>query len=641
LSLLSGQRDLVTRKFYIVIAMFIVITLSLVALDRFQAGVLDAVRAYVAGEGFWSKGQKDASFHLEHYGEGFDPQEFMMFHKGLEPSLGDRKARLALQSDPPDLEKAREGFLEGRNHADDIDGMIFLFINFGEVSYMKKAIAIWTEGDGLIDELIDLASAIDAEVRAEKPDREKIRRLLDQADQVSTRLSELEDRFSSTLGDAARWIRDLTGNLMIGTALILLMIGTALSRQIIHGIRQTQSELKKMEEQLRHTQKMEAVGTLIGGIAHDFNNSLAAMKGNIYLAQTYSEGSDARLREKLQNLDSLNDHSAEMVRQLMTFASKDIVRKRPLSLNALIRSHQRLTSSILPENISLNLQLCDDDLWIHGDETQLQQVFLNLLKNAVDAVESVASPEISITLSWFKPDKTHFEKCVEMGEILAAHIEVRDNGSGMDREQLDHIFDPFYTTKEVGEGTGLGLSMVYGSMKTHNGCIDVSSERGQGTCVHIYLPIEEKVSGKSGASDQKSEAIDPGSVTLLLVDDDQAILSICSESLEAVGYRVICAGDGKDALEIFREKSSLIDVLVTDVRMPRMGGFKLAEHARMLKDDLPIIVITGYDPQRANVPEELKQNSVILTKPFAIDELKRQIRILFPENGDVRSSPLC
>ncbi len=632
---LFRERDLITRNFYLVIFLFVIIVFCLVALDRFQAYALNAARAYVAGEGFWSKSQKDAVYYLERYAETFDNKAYDEYLNFLSVPLGDRKARLALQSDPPDIERARQGFLQGRNHPDDVDEMIDLFLNFGEFSYMKKAISIWTEGDRMIDELLRLGTAIHTEVNRIHPDRQHLQRLLNNVNRLNHDISKVETRFSATLGDAARKIKELTGLVMLGATLFLLAIGVILSRQILKGIRETQKELRQLETYMQEHQKMEAIGTLVGGIAHDFNNTLAAIQGNLYLAERHvKEGSfkvGSRVDEKLQSIKELSHHSAEIVRQLMTFARKDIVRMKTISLNEFMREIETLIPSIIPENIRFNLKQSSDELWINADSTQLHQIMLNLLSNARDAVEDVGTPKIEVQVTQHESNSILYREMPGSPEGMLVHIVVRDNGCGIPHENMEHIFEPFYTTKDVNKGTGLGLSMVYGSMQSHQGVVEIESEAGKGTSVHLYFPLVKHREEKADKKHARQKADKSEAMTILLVDDDVNLRTVCQEVLKSMGHKVLIARDGGSALECFNQHREEIELVITDIVMPVMGGFELAAQLRQFNENLPFIFMTGYDPKHTDIPEELLRNSTMLHKPFYMSALEKAL--LQMQNG--------
>lgn len=254
------------------------------------------------------------------------------------------------------------------------------------------------------------------------------------------------------------------------------------------SLQQDMTEHEKLEAQFIQAQKMEAIGTLVGGIAHDFNNMLAALQGNVYLARRQIDD-PAVVADKLEKVDKLSARAAEMVHQLLTFARKDMVEMRAIHLNAFIKEAIKLSCSAIPENISVSKAVTEQKMFIKGDVTQLQQVVMNLLNNARDAVAGNETPCISVSLESYEADEGFHQLHPEAAGDRFAHLVVEDNGSGIASDLIDKVIEPFFTTKGVGKGTGLGLAMVYGAVNTHGGLLEINSEEGQGTTIHIYLPL--------------------------------------------------------------------------------------------------------------------------------------------------------
>ncbi|ATX82790.1 PAS domain S-box-containing protein [Mariprofundus ferrinatatus] len=391
------------------------------------------------------------------------------------------------------------------------------------------------------------------------------------------------------------------------------------------GTVQDITERKELEERLLQSQKMEAIGTLAGGIAHDFNNTLAAIQGNLYLAKKQLDDKEL-LASKLNNIVSLSEHAAEIVRQLLTFARKDIVTHQPFSLTSLLRTELSLFRSIIPENIDYSIELCDEELNVLGDSTQLQQALVNLLNNARDAVRNTEQPKISFTLEPFSINTGFQQKHPEIQGDGVAHLIIRDNGSGIPAATLEHIFEPFYTTKAVGEGTGLGLAMVYGSIQTHGGAVDVESSEGKGTTFHIYLPLCQK-DGKQTDKPETPPVAGEGE-TILLVDDDDDVRSTTCEVLESMGYRVLIASDGQQGLDTFDAYQHEIDLIISDVVMPKMGGTEFSRRAKERVHDIPVILITGYDERQvADIQDDLGDIE-LLQKPISYPLLSQTLRSL-------------
>jgi len=377
---------------------------------------------------------------------------------------------------------------------------------------------------------------------------------------------------------------------------------------------------KKMEEHLLHTQKMEAVGTLVGGIAHDFNNTLAAMKGILFLAGEEAK-ENPRLIKRLNKLDELSAHAAGVVEQLLTFANKDLFRLEKYSLTRFMKNDLKLSESMIPENIRLTLDICDEDIVISGDPSQCQQAMINLLANAIDAVEGVSDPEISLTLEAFRADDAFLDKHPTLHVHEFAHVVVRDNGCGIAPKALPHIYEPFFTTKEVGKGTGLGLSMVYGAVTRHGGVVEAESTPGNGTAIHIYLPTKRKAREEAVPETMSNTTAGSGRNTILFVDDNSSLREVTCEALESIGYSVIAAADGREGMETYERHRDEIAIVVSDLIMPNMGGIELLNRVRKMEAGLPFVLVTGYD--RDDNPELAGKlgNCRFLSKPFGLEQL--------------------
>ena len=390
-----------------------------------------------------------------------------------------------------------------------------------------------------------------------------------------------------------------------------------------------------MEVQLRQAQKMEAIGTLVGGIAHDFNNTLAAIQGNLHLAKVYNKDNSA-VAAKLDVMEQLGKHTGQTIQQLLTFARKSSVKLNTVSLLDLFYRLQTLVDSFVPENIGFEIAVCSQALFVNGDENQLQQIMLNLFNNACAAVTDVKNPLIKSSLSLFNADHEFSQAHPELGQGQLAHIRVADNGCGIAPQHLPHIFEPFYTTKKGGKGTGLGLSMAYGAIQTHKGIIEVNSQPGKGTEINIYLPTvtgevtdEEYVTGKVSPIEQQ--------YTVLLVDDNNHVRDTYSEALEGLGYAVVVADNGMDAIDKYSKNSDRIDLAVCDIVMPKMGGFQAVSQMRLKRADLPAIFMTGYDPE-TTIPLDLRNNSNILNKPFSITKMVEMIQQMLDDENATKTN---
>ncbi|NWF37898.1 PAS domain S-box protein [Mariprofundus sp. NF] len=388
------------------------------------------------------------------------------------------------------------------------------------------------------------------------------------------------------------------------------------------------TEQLELEEQLRQSQKMEAIGTLVGGIAHDFNNMLAGITGNLYLARKAS-ADRPEVVSKLDVIEKLSLDAATMISQMLVFARKDLVRHDYLDLNRLV---QQFSSSVarvtIPETIQLDVQLETESMVVLADATQIQQVILNLLSNARDAVAAIRQPEISIELERFIPDELFKLRNQHFSGMELVRLTVRDNGCGMDEEIQKRVFEPFYTTKEVGEGTGLGLSMVYGAVQGFDGLVEIDSQPDAGTAIHIYLPLHKAEIDDIASSDEEVPSLESRGELILIADDDAMVREVTSETLKNMGYRVIEAEDGSRLLDLFIEHRNEVDLVLLDMVMPKVSGWTAAEKLRRLRPDLPIIFMTGYDREHVLDEHGEMDNTRVLSKPFPPDQLNAAMRSL-------------
>jgi len=391
------------------------------------------------------------------------------------------------------------------------------------------------------------------------------------------------------------------------------------------GLHTDVTEMEELEQSFRQAQKMEAIGTLVGGIAHDFNNILAGMTGNLYLIKRGTEKMPD-IYQKAESVERLSFRASDLIKQLLTFARKDRVLLEPLNIHHFVRQTLKFLRPLVPENIALNELLDGEGLLVKGDETQLHQLLLNLVNNAVDSLHDRSAPQITIQLGRFCVNEAFVtsHRYVKPGEYI--RLSIADNGEGIPGEQLPHLFEPFFTTKGPGKGSGLGLAMAYGAVKSHHGFIEVESEEGVGTVFHVFLPLVEGVADdKPVKTDERGFAEGEGEL-ILLVDDEPNILETGKEVLEMLGYRTLLASNGKEAVECYRKHHDQIALVIMDVVMPKLGGTKAAEKMKKINPHVKVIFSTGYDKD-STVPDQLPSfDHLILSKPYDILDLSKAIR---------------
>lgn len=381
------------------------------------------------------------------------------------------------------------------------------------------------------------------------------------------------------------------------------------------------AERRKLEEQLRQSQKMEAVGKLAGGIAHDFNNLLTAILGYSDLLRGELAGKEAGL-SYLSEIKKAGDRAALLTRQLLAFSRKQVLAPQMLDLHKAVVDMQEILGRLIGENHELVI-MSDPNLGcVKADPGQIAQVIMNLALNARDAMPDGGKLTIATSNKNLAEDEA---QSMSLLPGLYVVLSVRDTGCGMDSKVQTHIFEPFFTTKEQGKGTGLGLATVYGIVKQTGGGIWFQSKLGSGTTFEIYLPRIEQVAGSRPQAETKTRGPE-GSETVLLVDDEEPIRKLVGRSLGKLGYRVLEAQDAAQALRISERHPDTIHLLLTDVRMPQMTGLELAQQLIVLRPNLRVIYMSGHVERAAGDEESLSSNGTFLQKPFSPAALAQTIR---------------
>lgn len=381
-------------------------------------------------------------------------------------------------------------------------------------------------------------------------------------------------------------------------------------------------ELQKSEAQVQQLQKMDAIGRLAGGIAHDFNNMLAAI--SLYCDLLEDEQDPLALQKNVQSIRKATDRAAALTRQLLVFSRKQIVQTQIISLNPVIQQLEKMLSRLIGERLQIQLKLASDLRKVNGDPSQMEQIILNLVVNARDAIPNSGTILVETKNVYLDEDFSSTHLSVESGHYVL--LSVTDDGTGMDAETQAKIFEPFFTTKPVGKGTGLGLSTVYGIVKQSRGTIWVYSELGKGTVFKIYLPIVDKQTDEVAKTPTVASRL-TGSETILLVEDDEKLRHGFSQILQKRGYQVLPAADGKAALELCRNHPAPIHLLLTDVVLPEQGGFELAQQIKSLHQDLPVLFMSGYTNGGLETLEEKDAENInFIQKPFTANVLISNIQ---------------
>jgi signal transduction histidine kinase len=422
------------------------------------------------------------------------------------------------------------------------------------------------------------------------------------------------------------------------TLLLMLMIGIAVPSLVLAAdaaqrrrteriLRDTHRELGQAREQFAQSQKMEAVGQLTGGVAHDFNNLLTVIVGNLNLAQrhleTLTEAPAERLRRVINNAIRGAERATTITKHLLAFSRKQPVDPRPLNINALVQGLTDFLRRSLGETITLDI-IGAEGLWqAQADPVQLEAAILNLAVNARDAM--AAGGRLTIAIENAVLDEKYCQQHDGLAPGRYVRLAVSDTGTGMPKEVLDRVFEPFFTTKQAGQGTGLGLSQVYGFVKQSNGHIQIDSEPGKGTTVTIYLPALPEAARKEAAA-EREVATTGAAPTILLVEDDHDVRAYVVEILRELHYRVLEAHDADSALGLIERNDVQIDLLLADLVLPGMSGNQLAEEVKARQPEARVLFMTGYSRDAIGQQWPSDEGVEMLHKPLTQDALEQKVR---------------
>ncbi|MFB6249264.1 MAG: response regulator [Salinibacter sp.] len=380
------------------------------------------------------------------------------------------------------------------------------------------------------------------------------------------------------------------------------------------------TERKRLESQFLRSQRMESIGRLVGGIAHDLGNLLMPITLGVKVLRRRLEETDDKIEQVLTMIQKSAERGGNMVEQVLAFARGVEGERVALQLDGIVEEIENITDETFPETIEVYTDVADDLPQVVGDATQIQQVLMNLCVNARDAMPEGGT--LSIEARPVELTEADAERNIDAEPGPYVRLRVRDTGTGMPEDVMDKVFEPFYSTKEEGEGTGLGLSTAYSIVQSHDGFIDVDSEKGEGTTFRVYLPVRTEDEERPARPTEPDAAAATGNgERVLVVDDEKFILETTREALRDVGYRVLTATGGEEALRTIEETDGPVDVVVTDLRMPDMNGFDLIRTLRARKPGLSIVAASGVADGRTDEALDAGAHA-FLAKPFTVETLQ-------------------
>ncbi len=743
----SGGFD---RDVWIVVAVFVAVVALHLYINFTALEMLSWTRSYVAGEGMWSRGQKDAIIALHRYARTTEVEDFTDYRRAVAVPLANRRGREELQHPDPNMDVVVEAFTEAGHHPDDIAGFIAAFRAFYGIAFIEHAVKIWEQGDRLLERLDHLATALDQEIRSANTDPRAIDRLLAQIDDLNNVLTALEVQFSTTLSDGARWLKHLIMTVALAVTTLLVLGAVFWSYRLTARMRMTQqalqqseekyrslvqhatygmyrstvggqfvavnpalvemlgyanedevlslalerdlylypedrarliakyhqvaqiddvevdwkrrdgtpitvrlsgrplvdagslagfemivedvTERKVLEEQLRQSQKMEAVGRLTGGIAHDLNNLLTVILANADLlaVSTPRELPERGERSELDELRDAARRGAAMIRKLLAFSRREKLVRSPTDLARVVAEASRVLRRVLPESIEMEVVVDDHLPTVNADAGAVEQMLVNLATNARDAMPDGGRLRIDIYAGDI--DEAFRVKRGWGREGAYVCVRMSDTGTGMDTETKRRIFEPFFTTKAPGAGTGLGMAMIYGLVKQHDGYIDVISDIGAGTTVTLFFPVSG-VPQSSLEAPKLLDVLPRGQETILVVEDESAIRAAVRRGLERLGYRILLASNGQEGLDVFRRHADEIQLVLTDVVMPKMTGTKMYRQLQREFPDVKVLFMSGYMLRDGFDSTGLDSSLPLVRKPWTLAQLAGRIREIFDQHA--------
>jgi len=409
---------------------------------------------------------------------------------------------------------------------------------------------------------------------------------------------------------------------------VLLTTAPGPNGRLLHTVWREITKRKRLEEELRQAQKMEAIGRLTGGIAHDFNNLLVAIIGHTELMEMILDG-DSELSDHVHQIRRAGDRAASLVAQLLAFSRKQVQEPAVLDLNEVLVGLGDMFGRLLGENIRIITELSSEPLPLLADPGQIEQVIVNLATNARDAMPDGGRLKLATQVVVRAGKST--EEPIDLAPGRYALLTVTDTGTGISEETLVNIFEPFFTTKARGKGTGLGLSTVYGIVKQNDGEVTIETEEGKGTTFRVFWPLTTEAQAHPYDLDLARSANTRGNESILVVEDDPAVAGLIETVLQANGYITYSADNGETALDLIDKLDLQFDLLLTDVVMPRMGGPELVTRLRADRPDLRVLFASGYASSALSHFGNLKSGVNLIQKPFRSGDLLARVRKMLDE----------